>query len=91
MNKDLKIGSMKLSIPEHSAEIGRSLERLQNEYEAGNMKALLCIYAIKDGVAVVMAGDKMIMPFVAIAANAVSEGIIENIAEAFLAPDEEED
>ena len=90
MSKNLKIGSMKLTIPEHSSEIGRALERLQNEYESGKMKALFCVFAVEDGVAVALAGNKMLMPFVAIAANAVSENIIDEIATAFMSPEQED-
>ena len=79
MSKELNIGSMKFSIPDYNTDVGKAVEFLQNQYEAGNIRAIFLVCATKASLHTAVVGDGMIKPLTAIAANAMSAMILDEI------------
>jgi hypothetical protein len=84
MTKELNLGALKLSIPDYNTEVGKAIEALQNQYEAGNVRALLVVYATKDSIGSAVVGDGMVVPFVAMAASTVAGNTLDQIEDAFM-------
>jgi hypothetical protein len=92
MSKPLNIGSLRIEVPEHSTEVGRALDALQNAYEAGKVKTLFVVYASDNGISSAVAGNAMTIPFTALAASAISDRILGDITDSLAGySDEPED
>jgi hypothetical protein len=81
MTKELNIGNIKLSLPDYNSDVGRAIELLQNQYESGNIKAMLVVYATNDSIASAIVGDSMVIPFVSMAAEVISATALDQIEE----------
>lgn len=79
MKKELNIGAMTLAIPDYSSDVGQILELMQNEYEAGNMRAAFVVYATKEKLNFAAVGDKMVLPFVTMVSHCVARRDLEDI------------
>lgn len=89
--KELNIGAMKLSIPDHNSEVGKAIELLQNEYEKGNIRAIFLVCATKTGVVSSVVGDGMVLPFVTMSAGVLANRLMEDIEDSLLGGVENED
>lgn len=82
--KELNIGAMKLAIPDYSSDVGQAIERLQNECEAGNMRAAFLVYATNERLNFAAVGDQMVLPFVMMVTRILAERELQDIEDSLL-------
>ncbi len=79
MKKQVKVGGMSLDIPDHDARIGQVVQALQDAYEKGDVRGLLLVYASDSGITSLVAASPLALPAVALAANALSERVLDGL------------
>jgi hypothetical protein len=72
MTKEFNVGSVKIALPDYNSDVGRAIEFLQNQYESGNIRSMLLVYATKDSIGSAIVGDAMTIPFVTMAASTIA-------------------
>ena len=91
MKKQVKVGGMSLDIPDHDSRIGEVVQALQDAYERGEVRGLMVVRASDSGLQSQVAASALAMPAVALAANALSEQILENLCFHYAGGKEEDD
>lgn len=92
MTKKITVAGMSINIPEYNNSIGKAVQHIQNEYEAGNISALFVVFAYKDGVQHLNVGNPMIVPFVSMAAITYANAALDEVEDGLLGmSDDEED
>ena len=82
--KELNIGAMKLSIPDYSSDVGQVVEKLQNEYESGNIRAMFVVYSTTERVNYAAVGDAMVLPFMSMCSRLIAERELDDIEDSLL-------
>lgn len=92
MSKELNLGALKVNIPDYTnSHIGKAIELIQNDYEAGNLRAMFVVWASKDGVSRAIVGDQLVMPGVLMHASIVAGAALDNIEDVILGQDGDDD
>jgi len=79
MEKKVRVGGMSIDIPDHDARIGAVVQALQDAYEKGEVKGLMLVYASDSGITSLVAASQLALPAVALAANALSERVLDQM------------
>lgn len=91
MTKKIKVAGMELTVPTAGSDIGKAVEQITNDYEAGKITALFVVYSTEDGLVHVNTGNNMVIPFVCLAASAYAGDTLNDIEDALVNRDDDND